>query len=91
MLLAHTARFARRHISLCVTMRNLEVQRLAALDPTRADDCYVKAVALESDQRRRKALEHMRRDGVDVLDVEPRGLTPAVLTRYLTLKRSGRL
>lgn len=89
MLLAHTARFARRHISLCVTLRNLEVQRLAAQTPAGAVDCYSKAVALESDLRRRQALERMRRDGVDVLDVEPRNLTPAVLTRYLTLKRRG--
>ena len=35
-LLAYTARFARYHLPLCVTLRNLEVERLAAAEPRRA-------------------------------------------------------
>ncbi|HRX86707.1 MAG TPA: DUF58 domain-containing protein [Phycisphaerae bacterium] len=89
-LLAHTAHFARRHRALCVTLRNGEVERLAQQQPQAAGDCYVTAVALQSLERRRDALERMRHSGVDVLDVDPRGLTPAVLSRYLDLKRSGR-
>lgn len=89
-LLAHTARFARRHKALCVTLRNLEVERLARQAPATPEECYVNAVALQSLERRQAALERMRHSGVDVLDVDPRGLTPAVLSRYLQLKRTGK-
>ena len=33
MLLAYTAHFARYHLPLCVTLRNLQVERLAAAEP----------------------------------------------------------
>ena len=90
MLLAYTARFARHHLPLCVTMRNLEVEGLAALRPGNTADCFTKTVALEMLARRNEAIGRMRRFGVDVLDVDPRQLTPKLLDRYLTLKRRQR-
>ena len=87
MLLAYAARFARQHLPLRVTMRNFEVEGLAALCPTRTTDCFTKTVALEMLARRSEALGRMRQAGVDVLDVDPRELTPKLLNRYLLLKR----
>ena len=47
MLLAYTARFARYHLPLCVTLRNLQVERLAAAEPQAVADCFTKTVALK--------------------------------------------
>jgi len=87
MLLAYTARFARHHLPLCVTMRNLEVEGLAGLRPANTTDCFTKTVALEMLARRNEAIGRMRQFGVDVLDVDPRQLTPKLLNHYLMLKR----
>jgi uncharacterized protein (DUF58 family) len=89
-LLAHMARFSRYHLPLCVTLRNLEVERLAAAEPETAADCFSKTVALKLSARRAEALARMRRSGVDVLDVDPRQLTPQLLHRYLLLKLRNR-
>lgn len=90
-LLAHAARFARRHLPLCVTLKNLDVERLATDEPSDEAAAYTQAVALDLLYRRRVALEHLRRSGVDVLDVDPRQLGPRVITRYLELKRRMRI
>jgi uncharacterized protein (DUF58 family) len=90
-LLAHAARFARRHLPLCVTLKNLDVERLATDEPADETAAYTQAVALDLLYRRRVALEHLRRSGVDVLDVDPRQLGPRVITRYLELKRRMRI
>ena len=90
-LLAHMARFARRHLPLCVTMRNLEVEQLAARRPEKTTDCFTKTVAVEMLSRRREALARMHRSGVDILDTDPRRLTPRLLSRYLELKRRQKL
>jgi uncharacterized protein (DUF58 family) len=86
MLLAYTAQFARSHLPLCVTLRNLQVERLAAAEPQAVPDCFTKTVALDMLARRSEALARMRQSGVDVLDVDPRQLTPQLLNRYLLLK-----
>ena len=86
MLLAYMSRFARYHLPLCVTLRNLEVERLATAEPEDTDDLFTKTMALRLLGHRSAALAQMRRTGVDVLDVDPRQLTPQLLHRYLLLK-----
>ncbi|MCA9528728.1 MAG: DUF58 domain-containing protein [Myxococcales bacterium] len=89
-LLAHTARFARHHVPLCVTLRNPELEAIAsgvAQSADEVDAVYAQAVAVEQLARRRDALHRMRRYGVDVLDVDPRQLGPQLISRYLTLKQ----
>ena len=91
MLLAYTARFARYHLPLCVTLRNLQVERMAAAQPQDVPACFSKTVALRMLARRADALGRMRQSGVDVLDADPRQLTPQLLNRYLLLKLRNRL
>jgi uncharacterized protein (DUF58 family) len=91
MLLAYTARFARHHLPLCVTLRNLQVERIALGPVADVADCYSKTVALQMLARRGEALRQMRQAGVDVLDAPPRELTPQLLNRYLVLKQRQRL
>lgn len=90
MLLAYGARFARFHLPLCVTLRNLQVEGLAAAAPQEVSDCFTKTVALQMLTRRAEALARMRQSGIDVLDVDPRQLTPQLLNRYLLLKSHKR-
>lgn len=89
-LLAYASRFARYHLPLCVTLRNLEVERMAAAEPRAVPDCFSTSVALRLIARRAEVLGHMRQSGVDVLDVDPRQLTPQLLNRYLLLKARKR-
>ena len=90
-ILAHMARFARRHLPLAVTLANPEVIAVADRPLALAPDPYSKAMALDVLAARREALAEMRRSGVDVLDVGPRQLTPELITRYLTIKWTRRL
>jgi uncharacterized protein (DUF58 family) len=87
MLLAHAARFTRKHLPVCVTLRNLEIERLASRPADSATDAYTQAVAVQLLAARQEALAQMRKFGVDVLDVDPRQLSPRLLSRYLELKR----
>ncbi len=87
MLLAHAARFARKHLPVCVTLRNLELERLAFEPAETSGAAYTQAVAVDLLAARQDALAQMRKHGVDVLDVDPRQLSPRLLTRYLELKR----
>lgn len=90
-LLAYAARFARYHLPLCVTLKNLDVERLANAEPRDESAPFTQAVALDLLHRRRIALEEMRRAGVDVLDVAPTELGPRLITRYLELKHRVRI
>ncbi len=90
-LVSYLTRFARRHLPVCVTLRNLEVEALAAAEPRTVDDPYTQATAIEMTTRRREALQRLRSGGVDILDVDPRQMTPRVLDRYLLLKQRRRL
>ncbi|MEN6449115.1 MAG: DUF58 domain-containing protein [Thermoguttaceae bacterium] len=89
-LLAYAARFARYHLPLCVTLRNLQVEQAATAEPRDPSDCFTKTVALKMLARRAEALGRMRQSGVDVLDADPRQLTPQLLHRYLMLKARKR-
>jgi uncharacterized protein (DUF58 family) len=64
---------------------------MAAAAPQNVAECFSKTVARRMLARRADALGRMRQSGVDVLDVDPRQLTPQLLNRYLLLKLRNRL
>lgn len=90
-LVANLATLRPRHLPLAVTLRNPELDGLAALRPERAHDAWRKAAAEELLRSREEALSHMRRAGVLVLDVPPARAAEAVVDAYVELKRRGRL
>jgi len=90
-LVANVASLRPRHLPLAVTLRNPELDQVAALRPVTAHDAFRKAAADELLRAREEALGHMRRAGVLVLDVPPERAAQAVVARYLELKRRGRL
>ena len=90
-LVANVAALRTRHLPLAVTLRNPELDALAAHRPAGARDAYRKAAAEELLRAREEALALMRRGGVVVLDVPPDRAADSVVTQYLSLKRRGRL
>ncbi len=90
-LVANVASLRPRHLPLAVTLRNPELDHVAALRPAAARDAFRKAAAEELLRAREEALGYMRRAGVLVLDVPPARAAQAVVARYLELKRRGRL
>ncbi len=90
-LVANVASLRPRHLPLIVTLRNPELDGTAATRPETVGDAYRKAAAEELLTARADALTEMRRAGVLVLDVSPERASPAVVERYLELKRRGRL
>ncbi len=81
-----TTRAARRHLPLAVTLRDADLDRLAADVPTNAAAVYRQAAAEELLLEREQALAVMRASGVHVLDGPPGSLGPALVDRYLELK-----
>jgi uncharacterized protein (DUF58 family) len=90
-LVANVASLRPRHLPLAVTLKNPELEHVAALRPATAHDAFRKAAAEELLRARDEALGHMRRAGVLVLDVPPDRAAQAVVAKYLELKRRGRL
>jgi uncharacterized protein (DUF58 family) len=74
---------ARRHVPLCVWVRDPEVEALLhapGVDP------YTRAAAAELAGWRERALEDLRHRGALVVDEDPAALTPNLLARYLEIK-----
>ncbi|HEY2824354.1 MAG TPA: DUF58 domain-containing protein [Gemmatimonadales bacterium] len=90
-LVANVATLHPRHLPLAVTLRNPELDAVAAMRPTDVAGAYRKAAAEELLSARDDALAQMRRAGVLVLDVAPNQASAAVVEKYVELKRRGRL
>ncbi|HET7620362.1 MAG TPA: DUF58 domain-containing protein [Gemmatimonadaceae bacterium] len=91
-LIAHTARSAARHMLLVVALRNDHLMEAAIPDERApAAGLFESAAAEELVAAREEALLRMRRAGVQVLDVSPAEMTPAVINRYLDIKARGSL
>jgi uncharacterized protein (DUF58 family) len=91
-LIAHTARSAARHMLLVVALRNDHLMRAAIPDQhDSVAELFESAAAEELVAAREEALLRMRRAGVQVLDVSPAEMTPAVINRYLEIKARGSL
>ena len=88
-LVANVASLRPRHVPLAVTLRNPQLDGVAALRPAETRDAFRKAAAEELLHAREEALGHMRRAGVLVIDVTPQRAAQAVVSKYLDLKRRG--
>ena len=88
-LVSNVASLRPRHVPLAVTLRNPELDAVAALRPAESRDAFRKAAAEELLHAREEALGHMRRAGVLVIDVTPQRAAQAVVSKYVDLKRRG--
>ena len=90
-VVAQLGRAADRHLPLAVAIRNPDLEATAALEPTDDAAVYRRAAAEELLQARGAALAAMQRSGVLVADTRPGDAVPAVVNKYLEVKRRGML
>jgi len=90
-IIAYMARFARYHLPLAVVLADPDLHRLARQPLAETDDVFAKAVGIDVLNARDEALTAMRHYGVLVLEADPHALTPQLIGRYLTIKRTRRL
>lgn len=90
-LLAHLGTTTRRHLPLVIAMRNPGVEAAATAPADRDAGIFHRVAAEELLQARAHALATMQRAGILVADTHPRDIIPAVVNRYLEVKRKGLL
>ena len=80
-------RLARRHVVLFVALRDPELESMASAEPRSTAALTRAVVASDFVREREVVLKRLRRMGVHVLDVEPGGLSSALVSRYLDVHR----
>jgi len=81
----------RRHLPVCVLLRDEDVVELARRIPRTIDEVYERAVAADLLEGRRKAIRALRRHGVLVADVPASEAGATAVSAYLEIKAQGRL
>lgn len=90
-VVSQLSRAADRHLPLAVAIRNPDLEAAAAQEPVDEAAVYRRAAAEELLQSRAAALAAMQRAGVLIADTRPGDAVPAVVNRYLDVKRRGML
>jgi uncharacterized protein (DUF58 family) len=80
-----------RHLVVVASVRDPEVEALAASIPWTSEDVYDKASAAEFVTWRDDAAARIRSFGATVIDAQPGKLAAAVADEYLRIKSMGRL
>jgi uncharacterized protein (DUF58 family) len=85
------AKMANRHLVLLVIMGQTELHQVVATSPKDATEMYRYTAAVEIVQRRGILLRRVRQQGALTLEVDPRGLSTALVNRYLEVKERSML
>lgn len=84
-------RLARRHVPLCLSVKDSALARLLETPPPDAETAYQHAVASELLLEREAVKRRVGRGGVCVVDVEAAELSLAAVNTYLEIKARGSL
>jgi uncharacterized protein (DUF58 family) len=84
-------RLARRHVPLCMTVKDTGLVELLRTDPPGPEEAFQQAVASELLGEREAMKHRIARDGVQLVDVHPEELSLAAVNRYLEIKSRGLL
>jgi uncharacterized protein (DUF58 family) len=87
LMVENVSRLARRHLVLCATIRDPELQRIAEAAPTTEAAMHRSILATDLIRERARVLQQLRRLGVHVIEAGPAEAPTAVVNRYLELKR----
>lgn len=87
LMLRNLGWLARKHLLLFVALRDPLLDNLVNETPTVLEDVHRAVVADEITTERRLVLQRIRESGAQVLDVDVHELGPALITRYLAMKR----
>ncbi len=88
-MVAYLRRAARRHVVLFAALKDPQLEQMADAFPQTELAGFEKCAATELLRERRAVLEQLRQLGAYVLDVEPSGLTPPIINRYLEIAARG--
>ncbi len=91
LLIESIGRVARRHLVLFITLRDPLLQRTADRAPERFADVAEAVIAHDLLRERSIVFERLERLGVHCFDVPSRGLSVALVNRYLMVKERGLL
>jgi len=87
LMVEHVGRLARSHLIVLVTFRDEEVEALAGAEPLAADDVSRAVVASRLLKQRQSVQAQLRRLGVQILEARATDIGPALVSRYLDVKR----
>jgi uncharacterized protein (DUF58 family) len=87
LMVEHVGRLARTHLILLVTFRDEELERLRAAEPLEPDEVSRAVVAGALLRQRESVLAQLRRMGVQILEAPAAETGPALINRYLDVKR----
>ena len=90
-LLSGLMRLRPRYLPFCVTLRDPNMDRQAALVRDDVAGAYERAVAIDLIGQRQVALGRLKRSGVMVLDAPADGISEALVEEYLRIKAKARL
>lgn len=91
LLVQHVRLLARQSLPLVVTIRDPEIHEMARRYPVDTAGMYERVAAGQLLRERLTVLERLRRRGVETLDTPANQLSLDVISRYLDLKRRGRI
>jgi uncharacterized protein (DUF58 family) len=91
LLIESMRRMASRHVVVFVTLRDSFLQRTFDRRPERFSDVAEAVIADDLLRERSIVLERLERMGVHCLDVPSRGLSAALVNRYLLVKERGQI
>jgi len=89
LLIESMRRVANRHVVIFVTQRGSVLQRAVEAPPSQFTDVAQSVIAHDFLRERSIVLERLERLGVHCLDVPSRGLSVALINRYLMIKERG--
>jgi uncharacterized protein (DUF58 family) len=89
LLIESMQRVANRHVVMFVTQRGSVLQRAVDAAPDRFTDVAQAVIAHDFLRERSIVFERLERLGVHCLDVPSRGLSTALINRYLLIKQRG--
>lgn len=84
-------RLARRHVPLCLTVKDAAVEAMLRTPPKDAEVGYQHAVASELILEREAMKRRIGQDGVTLVDVDSTQLNLAAVNAYLSIKARGTL
>lgn len=87
LMLDNLSRLARRHVLIFVSMRDPSTADLAKKLPEAILDVHHSVVAYDLLREREKVIRRLRRLGIFCIDAPPGAIGPALLNRYIEIKR----
>jgi uncharacterized protein (DUF58 family) len=88
-MVAPLHRLARRHVPLCLSVKDTALQKLLRTPPPGPEEAFQHAVASELLTDREVLKAKVSQGGVQMLDVQPDELSLAAVNRYLDIKARG--